>query len=32
MQSQAFWDAQYEQIPSIDEELTHSRHLAVGGA
>ena len=32
MQSQAFWDAEYEQIPSIDEELKHSRHFAVGGA
>ena len=32
MQSQAFWDAEYEQISSIDEELTHSRHLAFGRA
>jgi cysteine synthase len=32
MQSQAFWDAEYEKIPSIDEELKQSRPFAVGGA
>lgn len=32
MQSQTFWDTEYEKIFTIDEELLRSRLLAVGGA
>ncbi len=28
MQSQRFWDAEYDKIHTIDEELTHSREMA----